>query len=107
MNHESNRDLVRLLIRLTVGLTALVAILILGVAALIYQVTTRQEDIEDTKEEVHDIQAYVNELREPPTDEEAARSQAITDAVGLVPVVRDILCDEDAFPEAEGCQDSS
>lgn len=102
MNHESNRHLVRLLIRLTVGLTVLVFILILGVAALVYQVTTRQEDIEDTKEEVHDIQGYVNELREL-TDDEEAQQAAVTRAVLLVPEIHDILCDE--FPEAQGCQD--
>jgi hypothetical protein len=105
VNHESNRNLVRLLIRLAIGLTALVVILIMLTAALVYQVVQRQETIEDVQVEVHDIQSYVDELRQPPTEDEIAQDAAIGRAVSLVPEVKDILCDETAFPEAEGCQE--
>lgn len=98
-----NTDLlnaVRSLLRLVLFICVL---LFVGMIRIYFQQDDSKSAINDTAETVNDVQSFVNELREPPSQVELDQQAAVTQAVRLVPAIKDILCEE--FPDANGCQE--
>lgn len=85
---------------ITLIIVTVVSLTVNGVAR--FQVHRENESIESTEESVEIIKDFVETLKEPPTEDEIAQQRAVTEAVRLVPSIKDILCEE--FPEATGCQ---
>lgn len=55
-----------------------------------------------TQVQIDHLEQFVNKLEAPPSASEAAQNQAVSEAVALVPQIRNILCEQ--FPKATNCQ---
>lgn len=65
------------------------------------QVADLTETAHQTQTSVDRLTTFVDELEAPPPPDEVAQDEAISNAVRLVPEIRDILCEQ--FPQATAC----
>ena len=88
---------------------ALIAfILVVAVAGLAVLVQRNSRNVDKLRGQLSTVQAqvqhledFVDELQAPPTTEEQAQDEAISNAVRQVPDIKSILCE--AFPNASAC----
>jgi hypothetical protein len=84
----------------------ILVVAIVGLAVLVQRnsgtVDDLQRQLTDVQAQVQNLEDFVAELQAPPTTEQQAQDEAISNAVRTIPEIRSILCE--AFPDATACR---
>jgi len=85
-------------------LAGLVAFFISIVTSVVTYINADNDDnaIDEAKQNSAEVKEFVDDLQEP-DEAEIQRNAAVTRAVNLVPEIKDILCSQEAFPDAAAC----